>query len=437
MKKTRRGFKLKSPLDVDPVARYEVPFTPDNMQDDSGLVAKANKNGTMIINKNIKPNDPIRKNAQSHEEHHLRDMMDGKLDYDDNSVYHNLDGKGVKKVDRKDFNESDKSLPWEKNAYKAGDNLEQKDMRPKPNKLSGPPNMYESDTPLSFIKQMGRKRRTADSDTVSMNERFGPSMVKRFGPGAFEISNDTDVSGNSDGEPKKPYTPTKKEDYSGASVMYNPGTNKFVYDTGGQGSQYIKSLNDLYSGSKDKFDYSSNTKLDEDSGLDPRNIADAGERYNYNKEFNAIMKNTAAARKQFAKENNYFKNNREDALKPSERVDSGRGDGSTVSYTLSPDFKWDDKQTNKQNMNRMEYVSSYFDKDGKESDKYAGGKFKFGRSEGDDEDTKYLGKANPLFKSSLGTKNTKYVSDNFASSNKALQEFAKNHPNTFKIYQGD
>lgn len=202
MKKTRRGFKLKSPLDVDPVARYEVPFMPDNMQDDSGLVAKANKNGTMIINKNIKPNDPIRKNAQSHEEHHLRDMMDGKLDYDDNAVYHNLDGKGVKKVDRKNFNESDKSLPWEKNAYKAGDNLEEKDMRPKPNKLTGPPNMYESDTPLSFVKQMGRKRRTADSDTVSMNEKFGPSMVKRFGPGAFEISNDTDISGNSDADPE-------------------------------------------------------------------------------------------------------------------------------------------------------------------------------------------------------------------------------------------
>ena len=93
-------------------------------------------------------------------------------------------------------------------------------------------------------------------------------------------------------------------------------------------------------------------------------------------------------------------------------------------------------QTNLANMNRMEYVSSYFDKDGNPSDKYAGGKFKYGRSDGDDEKTKYLGKSNQLFKNSLGEKNTKYISDNFASSNKALQEFAKNHPNTFEIYQG-
>ena len=44
-------FKLNSPIKIDPVARYEVAFQPDNIQDDSGLVAKANKNGTMIINK--------------------------------------------------------------------------------------------------------------------------------------------------------------------------------------------------------------------------------------------------------------------------------------------------------------------------------------------------------------------------------------------------
>ena len=38
-------FKLKSPYKLDPVPRYEVPFQPDNINDESGLVAKANKNG--------------------------------------------------------------------------------------------------------------------------------------------------------------------------------------------------------------------------------------------------------------------------------------------------------------------------------------------------------------------------------------------------------
>jgi hypothetical protein len=89
-------FKLKAPYGIDPVARYEVPFTPDNVGDDNGLVAKANDNGTMIVNKNIPKNSKLRKQAESHEDHHLKDMMQGKLDYDDNAVYHNLDGKGVR-----------------------------------------------------------------------------------------------------------------------------------------------------------------------------------------------------------------------------------------------------------------------------------------------------------------------------------------------------
>ena len=197
---------MKSPYDIDPVARYEVPFAPDNMPNDSGLIAKANKNGTMIVDKNIPSNSPIRKNAESHEDHHLRDMMDNKLDYDDKAVYHNLDGKGVKMVSRGDFQESDKTLPWEKDAYKAGDNLEEKDMRPNPEKLDGPPNMYEHDTPLSFVKQMGRERREQDQDKVSMSERFGMGMVKKFGCGPqanVEVSKGTDISGNEEGESEK------------------------------------------------------------------------------------------------------------------------------------------------------------------------------------------------------------------------------------------
>ena len=196
---SRNNFKLKSPMKIDPVPRYEVPFTPDNVSDDSGLVAKANKNGTMIVNKNIPKGSPLRKEAEAHEDHHLKDMMDGKLDYDDNAVYHNLDGKGVKMVKRGTFQESDKNLAWEKDAYKAGDNLEEKDMRPNPNKLDEVPNMYEQDTPMAFIKQMGRERRKADQDKVSMSERFGTAMVKKFGCGPqanVEVSKGTDVSGN-------------------------------------------------------------------------------------------------------------------------------------------------------------------------------------------------------------------------------------------------
>jgi hypothetical protein len=174
-------FKMQSPVKVDPVPRYEVPFMPDNIEDNSGLVAKANKNGTMIVNKNIPMHSKLRKVAESHEDQHLKDMMQGKLDYDDKAVYHNFDGKGVKMALRSDFNESDKNLAWEKKAYAAGESMKEQDMRPNPNKLDGPPNMYEQDTPLSFVKQMGRKRREADEDTVSISEKFGTAMIKRFG----------------------------------------------------------------------------------------------------------------------------------------------------------------------------------------------------------------------------------------------------------------
>lgn len=211
---SRNNFKLKSPMKIDPVPRYEVPFTPDNISDDSGLVAKANKNGTMIVNKNIPKGSPLRKEAEAHEDHHLKDMMDGKLDYDDNAVYHNFDGKGVKMVKRGTFQESDKNLAWEKDAYKAGDNLEEKDMRPNPNKLDEVPNMYEQDTPMAFIKQMGRTRREADQDKVSMSERFGTAMVKKFGCGPqanVEVSKGTDISGNVvDPELKEGKTTTTK-----------------------------------------------------------------------------------------------------------------------------------------------------------------------------------------------------------------------------------
>jgi len=176
-------FKLNSPIKIDPVARYEVAFQPDNIQDDSGLVAKANKNGTMIVNKNIPKDSKLRKEAESHEDHHLKDMMEGKLDYDGEKVYERISTGRVKEHDRSNFQESDRNLPWEKEAYKAGERQEQKDMRPNPNKLDTAPNMYERDTPLAFQKMGSRHEpgRESDINKISHNENFGPSMKKSWG----------------------------------------------------------------------------------------------------------------------------------------------------------------------------------------------------------------------------------------------------------------
>ena len=180
-------FKLNSPIKIDPVARYEVAFQPDNIQDESGLVAKANKNGTMIINKNIPKDSKLRKEAESHEDHHLKDMMEGKLDYDGEKVYEKISTGKVKEHDRSNFQESDRNLPWEKEAYKAGEKQEQKDMRPNQNKLDSAPNMYERDTPLAFQKMGSRHEpgRESDVNKISHNENFGPSMKKSCNTSPF------------------------------------------------------------------------------------------------------------------------------------------------------------------------------------------------------------------------------------------------------------
>ncbi len=144
-------FKLNAPYKLDPIPRYEVPFQPDNTEDDSGLVAKANKNGTMIVNKNIPIDDPIRKEAESHEDHHIKDMMDGKLDYDDEKVYETISNGEVKEHSREDFNESDKNLAWEKDAYKD----------------------YEA---LDFLFKEYGKLAKADSPAATSIARFKPLM---------------------------------------------------------------------------------------------------------------------------------------------------------------------------------------------------------------------------------------------------------------------
>lgn len=198
------AFKLRQPIKIDPVARYEVPFTPDNIPDGSGLVARANDNGNMIVNKNIPRNSKLRKIAESHEDNHLRAMMDGKLAYDDKAVYHNMDGKGMKRTPRSEFNESNKNLPWEAPAYRAGEAMAKVDMKPKKNKLNRAGKVEAGNFAFAF-REIGKPMRSADTEKVSMNERFGSAMINMFGKGPMlktgpgdppKSDEDTDPSGN-------------------------------------------------------------------------------------------------------------------------------------------------------------------------------------------------------------------------------------------------
>ena len=102
------AFKLNEP----PYSSNNIPVYNVNMEDD--VLGKANNNGTIIINNNIKDPKKIDK-VVKHESIHIDQIKRGDLDYDDKNVY----WKG-KKYPRSKMNEGAKNLPWEMEAYKKG-----------------------------------------------------------------------------------------------------------------------------------------------------------------------------------------------------------------------------------------------------------------------------------------------------------------------------
>ena len=100
------AFKLNEP----PYSFSNIPVYNVNMEDD--VLGKANNNGTIIVNNNIKDPKKIDK-VVKHESIHIDQIKRGDLDYDDKNVY----WKG-KKYPRSKMKEGAKNLPWEVEAYK-------------------------------------------------------------------------------------------------------------------------------------------------------------------------------------------------------------------------------------------------------------------------------------------------------------------------------
>lgn len=99
------AFKMNgAPYGGDNTPIYHV-----DMED--GVLGKANNNGTIIINKDIKDPKQI-DDVVNHEMVHIDQMKRGDLNYDDKYVY----WKG-KKYSRAQMKEGAKNLPWEKEAY--------------------------------------------------------------------------------------------------------------------------------------------------------------------------------------------------------------------------------------------------------------------------------------------------------------------------------
>jgi len=245
------GFKMKPPYKAEPTPVYEVPF------DNPDLVAKANKNGTIIVNKDRVRDKKLMSEAMSHEKQHLKDMQDGKLDYDNLSVTF----KG-KRYDRDSFDEGNENLPWEKRAYAAGRSRKKIDLTPKKNKLTGPPAM--SDGKPLLVDNTSSPFQALDENEVNMNENFGPALeldevaeqlegaviahgkqakavkkhikdmkkgtsmrspIKMWGAPAFEEGKDTDPSG-------EPEEDKQKLPSGSLRITYNSNTNKLGFTTG-------------------------------------------------------------------------------------------------------------------------------------------------------------------------------------------------------------
>ena len=100
------AYKMKmGKLSMDSTPIYQ-------MDTEEGVMGQANKNGSIIVDKNLSPLE--QEDVVRHEKVHLDQMERGDLDYDNNNVY----WKG-KKIPRSTMDEGDKNLPWEKEAYRA------------------------------------------------------------------------------------------------------------------------------------------------------------------------------------------------------------------------------------------------------------------------------------------------------------------------------
>ena len=90
---------------------------------EEGVKGKANIDGSIDIDKSVKPGSALEKRIIKHEGQHIKDMDSGKLSYTDDYVMWNGNKyprkDGMIKYDGKWCPEGSNKLPWEKKAKNA------------------------------------------------------------------------------------------------------------------------------------------------------------------------------------------------------------------------------------------------------------------------------------------------------------------------------
>lgn len=101
------AFKMKGLIRVD---NSNTPIFHKSLE--KGVMAEANKDGSIFLDDDVSPNSKEGKEAIAHEKVHINQMKRGDLDYDDKNVY----WKG-KTYPRSKMKEGAENLPWEQEAY--------------------------------------------------------------------------------------------------------------------------------------------------------------------------------------------------------------------------------------------------------------------------------------------------------------------------------
>jgi len=148
----------------------KIPVIKKDLED--GVVAEANNDGTIYVDKDVKSGSPLEKEAIAHEMVHMDQMKRGDLDYDDNNVY----WKG-KKYSRKQMNEGSSNLPWEKEAYDKTDHIDGSNNRAGSTANNNNKEMKKS-SPNKIIYSGARQNTSLGSRTMNQRASFMNDQLK-------------------------------------------------------------------------------------------------------------------------------------------------------------------------------------------------------------------------------------------------------------------
>lgn len=118
-KASNGNIKSKFNFKVENEAAPGVPVYKKKLGD--GILAEANADGSIFIDKSVDENNPMFKRVMNHEMQHITKMKTGEETYDDNAVYFHGQvwprGNGyiMDPNTGKKYKEGDKNLPWESN----------------------------------------------------------------------------------------------------------------------------------------------------------------------------------------------------------------------------------------------------------------------------------------------------------------------------------